>query len=328
MTTITRRAVLGASAAALAAPITLRAQPRAIRWGDLLPATHPQVQMIERIARDVREKTSGRLEIQSFPGGQLGSGRDMMEAVSTGALQLTTDGAGALSAFLPALSVVEAPYLWRDAAHMAKVAATPILARLNGELVSRRGMRMIGITYYGKRHLTSSAAKPVRSVADMAGFRLRVPPVDVFRAMVEAWGGRPTPIAFPELYLALAQGAVDGQENPLPTIHSAKLFEVQKHLVLTGHIITPRMPIVNEAFWRSLAGPDRDALEAAIASAAQWQDAELARQEGELVATLKGAGMEVIEVDVAQFRAPVLAKVPAQFADRWGQGTFDTLAAL
>lgn len=327
MTRITRRAVLGASAA-LAAPITLRAQPRAIRWGELLPATHPQVLMVDRIARELREKTGGRLEIQSFPGGQLGSGRDMMEAVSTGALQFTTDGAGALAAFLPPLSVIEAPYLWRDAAHMAKVAATPIFARLNGELVARRGMRMIGITYYGKRHLTSAAAKPVRSVADMAGFRLRVPPVDVFRAMVEAWGGRPTPIAFPELYLALAQGAVDGQENPLPTIHSAKLFEVQKHLVLTGHIITPRMPIVNETFWRSLAAPDRDALEAAIASAAQWQDAELARQEGELVATLKSAGMEVIEVDVASFRAPVLAKVPAQFAERWGQGTFDTLAAL
>lgn len=327
MTRITRRAVLGASAA-LAAPITLRAQPRAIRWGELLPATHPQVLMVDRIARELREKTGGRLEIQSFPGGQLGSGRDMMEAVSTGALQFTTDGAGALAAFLPPLSVIEAPYLWRDAAHMAKVAATPIFARLNGELVARRGMRMIGITYYGKRHLTSAAAKPVRSVADMAGFRLRVPPVDVFRAMVEAWGGRPTPIAFPELYLALAQGAVDGQENPLPTIHSAKLFEVQKHLVLTGHIITPRMPIVNEAFWRSLAAPDRDALEAAIASAAQWQDAELARQERELVATLKSAGMEVIEVDVASFRAPVLAKVPAQFAERWGQGTFDTLAAL
>jgi tripartite ATP-independent transporter DctP family solute receptor len=324
---MTRRAVLGASAA-LAAPLPLRAQPRAIRWGELLPANHPQVQMVERIAREVREKTAGRLEIQSFPGGQLGSGRDMMEAVSTGALQFTTDGAGALAAFLPPLSVIEAPYLWRDAAHMAKVAATPIFARLNEQLVARRGMRMIGITYYGKRHLTSSAAKPVRAVGDMAGFRLRVPPVDVFRAMVEAWGGRPTPIAFPELYLALAQGAVDGQENPLPTIHSAKLFEVQKHLVLTGHIITPRMPIVNEAFWRSLASPDRDALEAAIASAAQWQDAELARQEGELVATLKAAGMEVIEVDVASFRAPVLAKVPAQFADRWGPGTFDTLAAL
>ncbi|MFN6999124.1 MAG: sialic acid TRAP transporter substrate-binding protein SiaP [Elioraea tepidiphila] len=327
MTRMTRRAVLGASAA-LAAPLPLRAQPRAIRWGELLPANHPQVQMVERIAREVREKTAGRLEIQSFPGGQLGSGRDMMEAVSTGALQFTTDGAGALAAFLPPLSVIEAPYLWRDAAHMAKVAATPIFARLNEQLVARRGMRMIGITYYGKRHLTSSAAKPVRAVGDMAGFRLRVPPVDVFRAMVEAWGGRPTPIAFPELYLALAQGAVDGQENPLPTIHSAKLFEVQKHLVLTGHIITPRMPIVNEAFWRSLASPDRDALEAAIASAAQWQDAELARQESELVATLKAAGMEVIEVDVASFRAPVLAKVPAQFADRWGPGTFDTLAAL
>lgn len=329
MPRLTRRAALGAALAApLAAPQPLRAQPRAIRWGELLPATHPQVQMVERIAREVRERTAGRLEIQVFPGGQLGSGRDMMEAVGAGALHFTTDGAGALAAFLPPLSVLEAPYLWRDAAHMAKVAATPIFARLNADLVARRGMRMLGLTYYGKRHLTSSAARPVRTVADLAGFRLRVPPVDVFRAMVEAWGARPTPIAFPELYLALAQGAVDGQENPLPTIHSAKLFEVQKHLVLTGHIITPRMPIVNEAFWRSLPAADREVLEAAIAAAAAWQDAELARQEGELLATLQGLGMEVIEVEVASFRDPVLAKVPAQFADRWGRGTFETLAAL
>ena len=106
-------------------------------------------------------------------------------------------------------------------------------------------MRMMSVTYYGKRHLTTGY-KEVRTVADMAGFKLRVPPVDTFRAMVEAWGAPATPIDFNELYLALSQGAVDGQENPLPTIQSAKLYEVQKFLVLTGHIITPRIVVVNE----------------------------------------------------------------------------------
>ncbi|PWS37510.1 TRAP transporter substrate-binding protein DctP [Falsiroseomonas bella] len=326
--TIRRRAILaGAALGALAAPTTLRAQATVVRWGDLLPANHPQVLMIERIAAELRDKTSGRIQIQAFPGGQLGSGRDMMEAVSAGALQFTTDGAGALGAFLPALTLFEAPYLWRDAAHLAKASGTPVFGRMNDELVSRRGMRMLNVTYYGKRHLTAGS-RQVRSPADMQGFRLRVPPVDVFRAMAEAWGARATPIAFPELYLALSQGAVDGQENPLPTIQSAKLFEVQKFLVLTEHIITPRIIIVNDAFWRGLRAPDRDAMQAAFASAAAWQDQELLAQEARAVSELRGAGMTVIEPDVAAWSAPVLAKVPAQFESRWGRGAFDALKAL
>ena len=137
-----------------------------------------------------------------------------------------------------------------------------------------------------------------------------------------------TPIAFPELYLALSQGAVDGQENPLPTIQSAKLFEVQKFLVLTGHIITPRMPLVNEAFWQGLPAADRATFLAAIDEAIAWQDKELAGQEASAVGALKAAGMTVIEPDVALFRKPVLEQVPKKFEDKWGRGTWDTIQAL
>ncbi|HRE20959.1 MAG TPA: DctP family TRAP transporter solute-binding subunit, partial [Rhabdaerophilum sp.] len=247
----------------VAMPAVLRAQASVIRWGELLAPSHPQVQMAMKIAAEVKEKSGGRIDIQVFPNGQLGSGKDMMESVSGGALHLTTDGAGALGAFLPQLSVIEAPYLWRDAAHLAKVAASPIFAKMNDDLVAKRGMRMLNVTYYGKRHLTSGS-KAVKSPTDMVGFKLRVPPVDVFRAMADAWGAKATPIAFPELYLALSQGAVDGQENPLPTIQSGKFFEVQKFLVLTEHIITPRMIIVNDAFWKGLPTADRALLEAAF----------------------------------------------------------------
>jgi tripartite ATP-independent transporter DctP family solute receptor len=327
---ISKRKFLGGTAAAaatLAMPRVLRAQTTVIRWGELLAPSHPQVQMIDRIAADVKAKTNGRIAIQSFPNGQLGSGKDMMEAVSAGALHLTTDGAGALAAFLPQLSVIEAPYLWRDAAHMAKAASAPLFGKMNADLVTRRGMRMVAITYYGKRHLTSGT-KAVKTPADMVGFKLRVPPVDVFRAMAEAWGARATPIAFPELYLSLSQGAVDGQENPLPTIQSGKFYEVQKFLVLTEHIITPRMAIVNEAFWSGLPAADRDMLQAAIAAGAQWQDKELLSQEASLVATMKNQGMTVVEPDLALWRKPVLDTVPAKFEEKWGKGTFEALRAL
>lgn len=330
MSSFSRRKLLGATAAGaalLAAPSIPRAQATAVRWGEMLAPSHPQVQMVARVAAEVKEKTSGRIDIQSFPNGQLGSGRDMMEAVSAGALHMTTDGAGALAALLPALSVIEAPYLWRDAAHMAKSVASPQFKKMNDDLVARRQMRLASVTYYGKRHLTTGT-KNVRSPADMNGFKLRVPPVDVFRAMAEAWGAVATPVNFNELYLALNQGAVDGQENPLPTIQSGKFFEVQKFLVLTEHIITPRLVIVNEGFYRGLRNADRDILETALANGAKWQDAELLKQEATLVDTLRAAGMTVVQPDVKAWREPVLAKVPARFASVWGAGTFDALAAL
>ncbi|CAN7709184.1 sialic acid TRAP transporter substrate-binding protein SiaP [Bosea sp. LjRoot237] len=330
MTKLTKRAFLASSAAAgavIAMPTVLRAQATVMRWGEMLPITHPQVQMVDRIAKEVKEKTSGRVDIQSFPAGQLGSGKDMMESVASGALTMTTDGAAALGSFLPQLSVVEAPYLWRDPAHMSKVAKAPIFTQMNEELIKKRGMRMAAVTYYGKRHLTTGS-KAVKSVADVAGLKLRVPPVDTFRAMVEAWGAKATPVNFNELYLALSQGAVDGQENPLPTIHSAKLQEVQKHLILTGHIITPRLIVINQEFWKGLKDADRTVLEAAIANGVAWQDAELTSQEGSLVATLKAAGMSVTEPDLESFSKPVLATLPKQFESKWGKGTWDALAAL
>jgi tripartite ATP-independent transporter DctP family solute receptor len=325
---LTRRTALYGAAATLAMPsIGARAQSMAIRWGEMLAPSHPQVQMIDVIAKQAKEKTGGRVDIQSFPNGQLGSGKDMMDAVASGALHLTTDGAAALGSFLPQLSVIEAPYLWRDAAHMAKVGMSDVFKAMNEDLVKKRGIRMLSVTYYGKRHITTGK-KEVRSAADMKGFKLRVPPVDTFRAMAEAWGAQATPINFNELYLALSQGAVDGQENPLPTIASAKLNEVQKYLVLSGHIITPRIVVANEEFLKKLPAADRAALDDAIAAGAKWQDAELSKQEGSLIDTLKTGGMTVIEPDLESFRKPVLAAVPPKFEDKWGKGTWDKLAAL
>jgi tripartite ATP-independent transporter DctP family solute receptor len=327
----TRRGFLAGTAAVagagIFAPTILRAQETVIRWGEMLATTHPQVQMIDKIAAIAKEKSSGRIDIQSFPNGQLGSGKDMMDAVVSGALTFTTDGAAALGALLPQLSVIEAPYLWKDAAQMAKVAGTPQFASMNEELVANRGLRMLAVTYYGKRHLTTGT-KEVKAAADMAGFKLRVPPVDTFRAMAEAWGAKATPINFNELYLALSQGAVDGQENPLPTIATAKLNEVQKYLVLTGHIITPRLIVANEAALKAFDPADRAILDEAIAEGVKWQDAELTAQEGSLIETLKTGGMTVIEPDVESFRKPVLEQLPPKFEEKWGKGTWEALAAL
>ncbi|RYE32736.1 MAG: DctP family TRAP transporter solute-binding subunit [Hyphomicrobiales bacterium] len=330
MTKQTRREFMAAAAAgtaAIAAPNILRAQALVLRWADGQPASHPSPQSAVRAAAEIKEKTGGRIDVQSFPNGQLGSSRDMVESVASGALTMVTEGAAQLGQFVPQLSIIEAPYIWKDAAHMSRALKSPLMDELNKALVEKRGMRMIGVNYYGVRHLTSGK-KAINSVEDMKGFKLRVPEVDTFRAMAEAWGARPTPLNFSELYLALSQGAVDGQENPLPTIASAKLGEVQKYLVLTAHIITPRLVIVNEAAWQKIPQADRDLVTAAIDKAAAWQDNEILEQEKGLADTLAKGGMTVIKPDNEAFRKPVLATVPAKFESKWGKGLWDRIQGL
>jgi TRAP-type transport system periplasmic protein len=293
----------------------------------VLPANYPSVVALEAAGKEIAEKTGGRIEVQSFPASQLGTQRDMIDALAGNALQLYTDGAATFGAWVPAISVLEAPYVWKDAAHMAKGMASPDARPLVDTLVKNRGMRIVDTIYYGTRQVTT-ASKAVNHPRDMEGFKLRVPPVDVFNAMAEAWGARPTPINFGELYLALKQGVVDGQENPLPTIQSAKIYEVQKYLVLTAHIITPRFVVVNEQFWRGLPDVDRAIVQAAIAKAVVTANAEILKQESELADTFRKAGMTVITPDVGAFRAAVLKVVPPKFEARWGKGVYERLQSL
>jgi TRAP-type transport system periplasmic protein len=324
----TRRAFVRAGMAAgmaLALPRTAAAATT-LRWATVLPANHPMVAMMNRVADEMRAKTGGGVEIQTFPAGQLGSSRDLIEAASGGAIQIVDEGAAQFGQFVPKFSILEAPYIWRDAAHVRRVLASPIVDDMNAELVAKRAMRVVGSTYYGKRHITSGA-RPLHSAADMQGFKLRIPEVDTFRAMAEAWGARATPLNIGELYLALSQGAVDGQENPLPTIQSNKFYEVQKHLVLTGHVITPRLVVVNETAWQALGAQNQALLRAAIDAAGRAQDDDILRQEANLVGTFKAAGMNVIEPDVESFRNPVLAALPPKFESKWGKGLWERIAA-
>jgi len=324
MNRFTRAAV----AAAVVCALYGAAQAQTIlRWGDVVGGSHPQVQMIDRVAAEVKAKTGGRVEIQAFAGGQIGGSRDMIEAVANGSQQLVTEGAANFGAWIPSISVVEAPYIWRDPQHLIKALNGPLLAQYNEQLVKARGMRILGAVYYGTRHVTTST-KAVNTLADMKGLKLRVPENDVFKAMAESWGARPTPMNFNELYLALKQGVVDGQENPLPTIKSGKFYEVQKYLVLSGHIMTPRLVVVNDAAWQKIAAADRKAVEDVLKAQMAWADSQIIAQEKTLVDEFKAAGVMVLQPDVAEWRKATLAAVPPKFEAKWGKGTYESIANM
>jgi len=295
-----------------------------IRWGDVLSADHPSVQMITRVANRVKDATQGRIEIQAYPASQLGSSKDQIEAVALGTQQMVTEGAANFGQWVPSISIIEAPYVWRDAAHLTKVMSGPVGQDLNRQLVEKRGMRILGTTYYGVRQLTTTK-KAVRTAADMKEFKLRVPENEVFLAMARAWGAKPTPMTFSELYLALRQNVVDGQENPLPTIDSGKFFEVQKYLVLTGHILTPRLVVINEKFWQGVPAADQKVISDAVAEGIAWNNQEILGREQTLVDKFKKAGMEVIQPDIESFRKPVLDTLPKMFEAKWGKGLFEKI---
>ncbi len=312
---------LGLAGAASAQQTTI------LRWGDVVAGGHPQVLMIERVAAEVKAKSGGRIDIQGFPGGQMGSSRDMIEAVSNGTQQIVTEGAANFGAWIPSISVTEAPFIWKSPAHLIKALNGPLLDKYNEQLIKARGMRILGAVYYGTRHLTTSD-RPVKTVADAKGLKLRVPENDVFKAMAESWGAKPTPMNFNELYLALKTGTVDGQENPLPTIKSGKFNEVQKYIILTGHVMTPRLVVVNEAAWQKMPAADRKIVEDALKTHMAWADAEIQRQEVALLDEFKAGGVTIIEPDVESFRQATLAVVPAKFEAKWGKGTFDSIANM
>ena len=257
----------------------------------------------------------------------MGSSRDMIEAVSNGTQQIVTEGAANFGAWIPSISVTEAPFIWKSPAHLIKALNGPLLDKYNEQLIKARGMRILGAVYYGTRHLTTSD-RPVKTVADAKGLKLRVPENDVFKAMAESWGAKPTPMNFNELYLALKTGTVDGQENPLPTIKSGKFNEVQKYIILTGHVMTPRLVVVNEAAWQKMPAADRKIVEDALKTHMAWADAEIQRQEVALLDEFKAGGVTIIEPDVESFRQATLTVVPAKFEAKWGKGTFDSIANM
>jgi tripartite ATP-independent transporter DctP family solute receptor len=321
---VTRRTALaGASVFA----ITGRARAATvIRWATVVAATHPEVAMMNKVAADMKEQAGGAIEIQVYPNGQLGSSRDIIESASSGATQMVVEGAAQFGQFVAPFSILEAPYVWRDVAHIHRALAAPLMDGMINQLVAERSLRMIGANYYGTRHVTSGT-RVVHTADDMKGFKLRIPEVDTYRAMAEAWGARPTPLNIGELYLALSQGAVDGEENPLPTIQSSKFNEVQKYLVLTAHIMTPRPIMINERTWMSLDAKHQGLLKAAITKHSHDQDDEIIKQEEGLADTFAKGGMTVIKPDIESFRKPVIAVMPHLFEAKWGKGLWEKVLA-
>jgi tripartite ATP-independent transporter DctP family solute receptor len=216
--------------------------------------------------------------------------------------------------------------MFRDFAHWQKYMASPLFGELcEGYRQKSGGNKVVAVTYYGDRHVTSN--KAINKPEDMKGLKIRVPDAPLYTMFPRAVGANPTPIAFAEVYLALQNGTVDAQENPLPTIEAKKFYEVQKYIVLTGHITDALLTIIGAPTYNKLSDADKKVFEAVLKEAAQRATNEIVEIEKKLAAEFEKRGKTVIRVDRKPFRDATVKLHNGPDAT-WDKATYDKLQAL
>ncbi|NUO73274.1 MAG: sialic acid TRAP transporter substrate-binding protein SiaP [Frateuria sp.] len=304
-----KRRMLAALAAALA--LTGVALPAAaqtkLKWAHLYETPHPYHRWALWAADEVKKRTGGRYEVQVFPASTLGKQTELNQGLLMATVDIASSSTSFAAQAFPRIGVGYYPYTFRDAAHLLKFAKSDVFAELAEGYRKKTGVQIVSMTYYGTRHSTSN--KPFKSCDEMKGLKIRVPDAPAYTALPRACGANPTPIAFSEVYLALQNGTADAQENPLTTIESMKFFEVQKNVILTGHIVDSLSTEVGPHVWNKLSEADRATFSAVMQEAAQKASDDISRREVELIDEFKKKGLKVIDVNRDEFRDRVIKAV-------------------
>ena len=247
----------------------------------------------------IGERSNGRVEVQVYPAAQLGDARTLTESVQMGSLEIADIENGPLGGFVPQTMVWDLPYLFRDLDHANKVAAGPVGDQLR-KLFLEKNIRILDYNHGGFRYLTNSK-RPVKTPDDLKGLKIRVMESKVMIESINAFGASAVPMAFGEVYTALQQGTVDGQENPFNLIVNQKFFEVQKHLSLSEHFYYPRHYLYSELLWKKYSPETQKLLETGAKDACEVQRKAFISSIDTFVDFLKKNGMQITEVDRAAF---------------------------
>ena len=301
--TLVTAALTAASAATLIAPALSYAQTK-LKWAHVYETSEPYHTESVWAAAEIKKRTNGKFEIQVFPASSLGKETDINQGLTLGTVDMIISGPSFAARSYPRLGIAYYPFIFRDAAHQAAYSRSDVFKEMVDGYRAKTGIQMTAYTYYGARHTTSN--KPFTDCAGMKGLKIRVPDVPVYMATPKACGANPTPIAFAEVYLALQSGTVDAQENPLTTIEAKKFYEVQKHIMLTGHIVDGLVTQIAPHVWTKLTDADKKVFTDVTREAADRATAQIIKRESELVDEFKKKGLNIVTVDRAGFQAAVL----------------------
>lgn len=304
MPTLDRRHVLTLGAAAgftLAAPAVPRAATVTMRFAHFADENHPANIAAKQFAANVEKRTDGAIRIAIFPNNQLGGPPEQAQQIKLGTIDMGLPTQGQLDKYDKAFAAIELPFIFNGRDDAFPILDGPAMAWL-APLAEKQGFVLLRNWEYGFRNVTNSV-RPINAPDDMKGLKIRTPPELQIQAAMEGLGATVQAIAFPELYLALSQKVVDGEENPVAVIFFNKYNEVQKHLALTQHVYNNMIHTVGANSWKKLSPQQQDIFREESTSAGDLMRKLIADAEADQIRKLEAAGMQVTRPDLAPFRA-------------------------
>jgi tripartite ATP-independent transporter DctP family solute receptor len=328
MRSFTRRSVLAAGTAAAtiaAAPaVFAQAKPK-LRCAAVFSDQDIRAEAFRMFGKEV----SDRYDFEGYFGGTLFKQGTELVAMQRVNLEMANVAPQDISKQIPAWSLLTAAYLFRDADHLKKTFDGEVGAEFKKMARDQLGIQILTPVYFGTRQVNLRSTKKINTPADMAGTKLRMPPGEAWQLLGEAMGANPTPVAFAELYTALQTGAVDGQDNPLPTSRTMKFHEVTKQFVLTNHLVGYDLFSVSAKIWDAMNADQQKQFQAAADKAIAWSTAKHLDQEKEMIDFFKSQGLEVYSPDVAAFRDNAQKKYLASALSKdWPKGMLERINAV
>lgn len=292
---------------ALALGSLAQAQTTTLKWAHVYEPAEPYHTSSVWAAEEINKRTNGRYKIDVYPSSQLGKESDINQGLTLGTVDMIISGSSFAAKAYPPIGVTYYPYTFRNADHLLAYSKSDVFKELAKGYEDKTGNHIVAVTYYGVRQATSN--KPFKTCAEMKGLKIRVPDAPAYLAMPKACGANIAPIAFAEVYLALQNGTVDAQENPLTTIEAKKFYEVQKNIILTGHIVDHLNTIMSKQLWDKLSPEDRKIFSEVALQASAKATAEVAAREKELLDVFRQKGLTIIEVNTDDFKDTVMKNI-------------------
>jgi tripartite ATP-independent transporter DctP family solute receptor len=297
-------ATLLAVALALASATGTAIAQTKLKWAHVYETSEPYHKWSVWAADEIKKRTNGKYELTVYPASQLGKETDINQGLQLGTVDVIISGLSFAARSFPRIGVGYYPYAFRDADHLLKFAQSDVFKELGDGYRQKTGIQVTAVTYYGARHTTSN--KPFTDCAGMKNLKIRVPDAPAYMALPRSCAANPTPIAFAEVYLALQNGTVDAQENPLTTIEAKKFYEVQKYIILTGHIVDSLATQIGPHVWSKLSDGDKKLFTDVMRQAATSATNDIKKREAELVDEFKKRGLTVTTIDRKSFQEAVL----------------------
>ena len=286
---------------------------RDFRSSDVHPSDYPTVEAVKYMGKLLSEQTKGRLGVRVYPSGSLGTEKDNIEQLKIGGLDMMRINAGPLNSVVPETIVTVLPFMFRSTEHMRKVLDGPIGAEI---LAAMESQGLVGLAFYdsGSRSFYT-AKKPVKSLADMKGLKIRVQQSDLFVSMIEALGANPTPMPYGEVYTALKTGIVDAAENNWPSYESSRHFEAAKYYNLSEHSLAPEVLVFSKKIWDTVSKEDQALLRKAARDSVPYMRKLWDEREVKSRKIVEAAGSQIVTIPNRQEFIDAMKPVYAKFAN-------------